>query len=125
EITQNFINVRKNCKLRTFETILQTNRFFYLNTDNTMPEHTAKNISVYAEASPNQESMKLVLNQTVLPDGISVDYPNVEAAANSPFAQELFNFDYVSRIFIASNFVTITKNSDDSWAQLIPELRTF
>src|SRR5690606_12650038 len=30
-----------------------------------------------------------------------------------------------SRIFIASNFVTITKNSDDSWAQLIPELRTF
>jgi len=90
-----------------------------------MTENTAKNISVYAEASPNPESMKLVLNQTVLPDGISVDYPNVEAAANSPFAQELFNFDYVSRIFIASNFVTITKNSDDSWAQLIPELRTF
>ena len=90
-----------------------------------MTENTAKNISVYAEASPNPESMKLVLNQTVLPDGVSVDYPNVEAAANSPFAQELFNFDYVSRIFIASNFVTITKNSSDSWAQLIPELRTF
>ena len=90
-----------------------------------MTENTAKNISVYAEASPNPESMKLVLNQTVLPDGVSVDYPNVEAAANSPFAQELFNFDYVSRIFMASNFVTITKNSTDSWAQLIPELRTF
>ena len=90
-----------------------------------MTENTAKNISVYAEASPNPESMKLVLNQTVLPDGVSVDYPNVEAAANSPFAQELFNFDYVSRIFMASNFVTITKNTNDSWAQLIPELRTF
>ena len=90
-----------------------------------MTENSTKNISVYAEASPNPESMKLVLNQTVLPDGVSVDYPNVEAAANSPFAQELFNFDYVSRIFIASNFVTITKNSSDSWAQLIPELRTF
>ena len=90
-----------------------------------MTENTAKNISVYAEASPNPESMKLVLNQTVLPDGVSVDYPNVEAAANSPFAQELFNFEYVSRIFMASNFVTITKNSSDSWAQLIPELRTF
>ena len=90
-----------------------------------MTENTGKNISVYAEASPNPESMKFVLNQTVLQDGVSVDYPNVEAAANSPFAQELFNFDYVSRIFIASNFVTITKNSTDTWPQLIPELRTF
>ena len=90
-----------------------------------MTENTAKNISVYAEASPNPESMKFVLNQTVLQDGVSVDYPNVEAAANSPFAQELFNFDYVSRIFMASNFVTITKNSNDTWPQLIPELRTF
>jgi len=90
-----------------------------------MTENTAKNISVYAEASPNPESMKFVLNQIVLPDGVSVDYPNVEAAGNSPFAQELFNFDYVSRLFIASNFVTITKNSTDTWSQLIPELRTF
>ena len=49
-----------------------------------MTENKEKNISVYAEASPNPESMKLVLNQTVLPDGVSVDYPNVEAAANSP-----------------------------------------
>lgn len=90
-----------------------------------MTENKEKNISVYAEASPNPESMKFVLNQNVLQDGISVDYPNVEAAANSPFAQELFNFDYVSRIFIASNFVTITKNSSDTWPQLIPEIRTF
>ena len=90
-----------------------------------MTENKEKNISVYAEASPNPESMKFVLNQIVLPDGVSVDYPNLESATNSPFAQELFNFDYVSRIFMASNFVTITKNSSDSWAQLIPELRTF
>ncbi len=90
-----------------------------------MTENKEKNISVYAEASPNPESMKFVLNHTVLPDGVSVDYPNLEAATNSPFAQELFNFDYVSRLFIANNFVTITKNSTDSWNLLIPELRTF
>ena len=41
-------------------------------------------ISIYAEASPNPESMKFVLNSTLLPDGVSVDYPNVEAAVNSP-----------------------------------------
>lgn len=82
-------------------------------------------VSIYAEASPNPESMKFVLNSQLLADGVSVDYPNVEAAANSPLAQELFNFDYVGRVFIAQNFVTITKTSDLQWAHLIPELRTF
>lgn len=82
-------------------------------------------VSIYAEASPNPESMKFVLNAQLLADGVSVDYPNLEAAANSPLAQELFNFDYVGRVFIAQNFVTITKTTDLQWAQLIPELRTF
>ncbi|RYU84249.1 NifU family protein [Hymenobacter persicinus] len=82
-------------------------------------------VSIYAEASPNPESMKFVLNATLLSDGVSVDYPNLEAAVNSPLAQELFNFDYVGRVFIAANFVTITKNSDLTWTHLIPELRTF
>jgi Fe-S cluster biogenesis protein NfuA len=90
-----------------------------------MTENTEKSVSVYAEANPNPESMKFVLSTTLLPEGVSVDYPSLESAANSPLAQELFNFDYVSRIFIASNFVTVTKNTDVAWVQLIPELRTF
>ncbi|MBC6613346.1 MULTISPECIES: NifU family protein [Hymenobacter] len=90
---------------------------------NTTP--AASPVSIYAEASPNPESMKFVLNATLLSDGVSVDYPNVEAAANSPLAQELFNFDYVGRVFIAANFVTITKTTEHQWTQLIPELRTF
>ncbi len=90
-----------------------------------MTENKEKAVSVYAEANPNPESMKFVLSTVLLPDGVSVDYPNVEAAANSPFAQELFNFEYVSRIFIASNFVTVTKSTNEQWVQLIPELRMF
>jgi Fe-S cluster biogenesis protein NfuA len=82
-------------------------------------------VSIYAEASPNPESMKFVLNTHFLSEGVSVDYPNLEAAANSPLAQELFNFDYVGRVFIAANFVTITKTTEHQWAHLIPELRSF
>ena len=90
-----------------------------------MIDNTAKAVSVYAEANPNPESMKFVLNSSLLGEGQSVDYANVEAAVDSPFAQELFNFEYVSRVFIASNFVTVTKNTTDQWPTLIPELRTF
>jgi len=90
-----------------------------------MIENKEKVVSVYAEASPNPESMKFVMNAQLLPEGQSVDYPTLESALESPLAQELFNFDYVSRVFIASNFVTVTKSSDLEWSKLIPELRTF
>ena len=90
-----------------------------------MIENKEKAVSVYAEANPNPDSMKFVLNTSLAKDGVSVDYPNVESAANSPLAQELFNFEYVSRVFIASNFVTVTKKTDDLWVHLIPELRNF
>lgn len=90
-----------------------------------MSENKEKMVSVYAEANPNPESMKFVMNVQLLPDGQSVDYPNLESAMESPLAQELFNFDYVSRVFIASNFVTVTKNANLEWVKLIPELRTF
>jgi Fe-S cluster biogenesis protein NfuA len=90
-----------------------------------MIENKEKTVSVYAEANPNPESMKFVMNVSLLPEGQSVDYPNLESAADSPLAQELFNFDYVSRVFIASNFVTVTKGTDLEWVKLIPELRTF
>ncbi len=90
-----------------------------------MIDNKEKTVSVYAEANPNPESMKFVMNISLLPDGKSVDYPNLESAMDSPLAQELFNFDYVSRVFIASNFVTVTKNSTIEWVKLIPELRTF
>ncbi|MFD3000229.1 NifU family protein [Pontibacter toksunensis] len=90
-----------------------------------MIENKEKVVSVYAEANPNPESMKFVMNVQLLPDGQSVDYPTLESALESPLAQELFNFDYVSRVFIASNFVTVTKGTDLEWVKLIPELRTF
>ncbi|WP_187263136.1 NifU family protein [Pontibacter beigongshangensis] len=90
-----------------------------------MTENKEKVVSVYAEANPNPESMKFVMNVAFLPDGQSVDYPNLESALNSPLAQELFNFDYVSRVFIASNFVTVTKSTSIEWVKLIPELRAF
>lgn len=90
-----------------------------------MIDNKEKTVSVYAEANPNPESMKFVMNVTFMPEGQSVDYPTLESALESPLAQELFNFDYVSRVFIASNFVTVTKSTSIEWVKLIPELRAF
>ena len=84
-----------------------------------------KPITIYAEASPNPDSMKFVANVTFLPSGLNVDYPSKEDAEKSPLAQSLFDFEYVERVFISSNFISVTKPSSTQWVEVIPELRGF
>ncbi|EKB50088.1 NifU family protein [Cecembia lonarensis] len=78
-------------------------------------------VHIYMEANPNPNSLKFVVNFMLADDGISFDYPNPESTENSPLAKELFNFAAVERVFIASNFVTVTKNEEVEW----PEIQDF
>jgi len=82
-------------------------------------------ISIYTEMTPNPETMKFVANKLLYP-GKSIDFPDVESAKASPLATELFGFPFVKAIFIASNFVTLTKTSDTAdWADVVPSIRQF
>jgi Fe-S cluster biogenesis protein NfuA len=78
----------------------------------------AKPVHLYMEANPNPNSLKFVANFMLVDDGVSFDYPNQESAENSPLAQELFNFASVERVFVASNFVTVTKSESVEWAEI-------
>jgi NFU1 iron-sulfur cluster scaffold homolog, mitochondrial len=81
-------------------------------------------ISIYTEMTPNPETMKFVANKLLFP-GKSIDFPDVEAAKPSPLATELFGFPFIKSIFIASNFVTLTKTNETDWADVIPSIRLF
>jgi Fe-S cluster biogenesis protein NfuA len=83
-----------------------------------------KVISVYAESTPNPAAMKFVLNRYLLEAG-SVEYTNREQTKNCPLAFQLFGFSGISSVFITSNFVTLTKNSDVDWYELIQIFRDF
>jgi Fe-S cluster biogenesis protein NfuA len=84
-----------------------------------------KLITVYAEATPNPDSIKFVLNKELLPAGYSFDFPDAAAAKESPLAAMLFKFSFVKGVYISQNFVTVSKLADSMWAELIPILRTF
>src|SRR5881398_1651859 len=79
-------------------------------------------ISIYTEMTPNPETMKFVANKLLYP-GKSIDFPDVESAKPSPLATELFGFPFIKAVFIASNFVTLTKTSDTDWTDVIPAIR--
>ena len=81
-------------------------------------------VSIYTEMTPNPETMKFVANKLLYP-GKSIDFPDEASATPSPLAQELFGFPFVRGVFIASNFVTLTKMPDTLWEEVIPTIRQF
>tara|TARA_B100001758_G_scaffold41028_1_gene32189 strand:- start:770 stop:1363 length:594 start_codon:yes stop_codon:yes gene_type:complete len=83
------------------------------------------NINIYLEANPNPNSLKFVTDKMLVDEGIVKDYPDIDSATDSPIAKKLFEFDYVDRVFIMSNFITITKNNQIHWDNIKLELRNF
>ncbi|HVT84836.1 MAG TPA: NifU family protein [Chitinophagaceae bacterium] len=81
-------------------------------------------ISIYTEMTPNPETMKFVANKLLYP-GKSADFPDAESAKPSPLATELFGFPFIKAVFIASNFVTLTRTSETDWEDVIPSIRQF
>lgn len=81
-------------------------------------------ISIYTEMTPNPETMKFVANK-LLYAGKSIDFPDPESAAPSPLAAEIFTFPFVKSVFIASNFVTLTKTPEADWEEIKPSIRQF
>jgi Fe-S cluster biogenesis protein NfuA len=82
-------------------------------------------ISIYTEMTPNPETMKFVANKLLYP-GKSIDFVDEKSAAPSPLAQELFTFPFIKSVFIASNFITLTKsNETDNWQDIIPAIKQF
>lgn len=82
-----------------------------------------KYITVYTESNPNPNSLKFVLNNMLVPEGTTFDFPDLESAKNSPLAVELFGYDYVKRVFIMSNFITVSKDENSDWHEIAPIIK--
>ncbi len=82
-------------------------------------------ISIYTEMTPNPETMKFVANKLLYP-GKSIDFQDESTASPSPLAKELFSFPFIKSVFIASNFITLTKTVEtEDWQDVIPSIKQF
>ena len=82
-------------------------------------------VSIYTEMTPNPETMKFVANKLLYP-GKSIDVAEESLAGPSPLAKELFSFPFIKSVFIASNFITLTKSADtEDWQDVIPTIKQF
>ena len=84
---------------------------------------TNKYVNIYTEANPNPNSMKFVANYMLVQEGATYDFPDVETAKESKLATELFQYEYVKRVFIMNNFVTVTKDEQVDWHDIALSLK--
>lgn len=83
-------------------------------------------VTMYAESTPNPATMKFVADVMLVTDGNTAEYVNQqEAKGSSSLAEALFNFPFVSAVFIASNFIAITKTEALQWEYVSEELKGF
>ncbi|HBK84152.1 MAG TPA: hypothetical protein DDZ41_11265 [Flavobacterium sp.] len=85
---------------------------------------TKKNpVSIYAETTPNPNVLKFVCNKLLTKT--SLECKNIDEAAASPLARELFQFSFVKELFFDENYISITKYEIKDWSEITTELRTF
>ena len=81
-------------------------------------------VLLYTEQTPNPESLKFVSNRMMY-KGLA-DFREEELAQKwSPLATALFEFPYVKGVYISNNFVTITKEFNYAWEDIMLKLKEF
>jgi Fe-S cluster biogenesis protein NfuA len=79
-------------------------------------------VLIYTEQTPNPESRKFVTNRMLLKG--TADFRTVDLAVEwSPMAQHIFSFPYVKGVYVCNNFVTVTKEMNYSWEDIMLKLK--
>jgi NFU1 iron-sulfur cluster scaffold homolog, mitochondrial len=85
---------------------------------------TKSPVMLYTEQTPNPESLKFVTNRMLYKG--TADFREEELAQEwSPLATELFQMPFVKGVYICNNFVTVTKEFNYDWADVMLKVKEF
>ena len=89
-----------------------------------MEAKTTSPVMLYTEQTPNPESLKFVTNR-MLHKG-TADFRTEDLAQEwSPLATELFKLPYVKGVYVCNNFVTVTKEMNYLWEDIMLKTKEF
>jgi Fe-S cluster biogenesis protein NfuA len=74
---------------------------------------------IQTEQTPNPATLKFLPGRVVLEHG-TADFPDVGAAHRSPLARRLFDVAGIERVFLGSDFITVTKADALDWQVIKP-----
>lgn len=79
---------------------------------------------IQTENTPNPQTMKFLPGVAVLKSGTASFTDKADAKKRSPLAHALFGIEQVTGVFLAEDFITVTKAEDASWPTLKPAILT-
>ena len=89
-----------------------------------METKTSSPVMLYTEQTPNPDSLKLVTNR-MLHKG-TADFRTPELAKDwSPLATAIFDLPCVKGVYICNNFVSITKEMNYEWKDIMLPAKEF
>lgn len=83
---------------------------------------TDLNINVKAEYTPNPNSLKFIVSETLMTAG-TLTYTSATEAEANPLAAKLFKVNGTVKIFMMSNFVTVDKQDEINWKDVHIEIK--
>lgn len=85
---------------------------------------TKSPVLLYTEQTPNPESLKFVTNRMLYRG--TADFREEDLAREwSPLGTALFDLPYVKGVYISNNFVTVTKEFNYAWEDIMLKLKEF
>jgi Fe-S cluster biogenesis protein NfuA len=76
---------------------------------------------IQTEQTPNPATLKFLPGRIVMESG-TANFTSAEEAQRSPLASRIFGVDGVTGVFLGSDFVTVTKDTDQEWHILKPAI---
>ncbi len=76
---------------------------------------------IQTEQTPNPATIKFIPGQVVMAQG-SAEFRDADKAGRSPLAMRLFRIDGVAGVFLASDFVSVTRDIESDWSFLKPQV---
>lgn len=77
---------------------------------------------IQTQPTPNPSSMMFLPGKEVMTQGATAEFQSPRQAMASPLARRLFAIDGVTSVFFGSDFVTVTKGEESTWAVLKPDV---
>ena len=76
---------------------------------------------IQTEDTPNPETLKFIPGDAVLKMGTR-DFADKDASNISPLAARLFQVGGVMRVFLSTDFISVTKETSSDWNELKPAI---
>jgi Fe-S cluster biogenesis protein NfuA len=73
------------------------------------------------EETPNPNAVKFILREPVS-NGVARQYGSAELAENDPLAKSLFDVGHVVSVFYMDRMITVEKDDESDWDDLLPTL---